>query len=285
MGFNGDGEPDGSLTADLYNPGVSVYGAGVQDDAYGANTPVGPLVSDHDGDQLAVVRDATSYAADQGKGVLLFHYHNKVGDKAQVVALRESTAVTLSAAPTTLVRGNPVSLTVTVPQKSGGPVPTGTVSVLDSTGKTVASGPLGSTGSAKLSYKPAKPGTLVLHAAYAGDGTYAASTSSPVTVHVTKAASKLRLALSGHSGKVGKRVSATVSITTVAGIPATGKVVLKNGSKTVGSGRVSNGRARITFVPKKAGKLHLRAVYAGDATYNAGTSNTATYTVKKAKRH
>ena len=76
-------------------------------------------------------------------------------------------------------------------------------------------------------------------------------------------------------------MSATVTVTTVAGIKATGRVVLKGGSRTVASGKLSGGKATLTFTPKKAGKLQLQAVYAGDSTYSSGKSGTVTYMVKR----
>ena len=66
-----------SLSADLFAPGISVT------DANGK----APLVLDKDGAELTVTRNAASYAADGGKGLMMVHLHNKVGAKTQVVML------------------------------------------------------------------------------------------------------------------------------------------------------------------------------------------------------
>jgi subtilisin family serine protease len=382
VGFGAGGEPDGSLSADLYNPGVLVSGDGVTDDAYGANTPFGPLVYDVDGADLDVTV-GDSYADDNGQGILMLHYHNKVGAKAQVVDLRTATtttleadptsvargtatdltvtvadadegdtppsgtvtvtntdtdevvasgpltdgvatlsytpttagtedlaatysgdgvfaestsepitltvtaadrAVTLGASPSSVVRGGTVNLTVGVAHSDDDPVPTGNVSVLDQAGKTVASGALGSNGTAKLSFKPAKPGSLKLHATYAGDANTGPGTSSTVTVTVKKAAAKVTLSLPGKA-KAGARVKATVSVATVNGIAATGKVVLKAGAKTLGSANLSRGKATVTFkAPSKAGKVRVTATYAGDSTYSSGKSGVKVLTVTKPRK-
>ena len=80
-----------SLTADLFSPGISVT------DANGS----GPLVLDKSGSQLTVTRDATSYAEDGGQGLMMVHLHNKVGAKAQVVALKDPVAPTTPVPTTT----------------------------------------------------------------------------------------------------------------------------------------------------------------------------------------
>jgi subtilisin family serine protease len=71
---------DGSLTADVLNPGLAVYGAWD-----GNGSPL--LYADMPSTSLTMRRDATSYAADHGMGALMVHFHNAVGNKAQVVNL------------------------------------------------------------------------------------------------------------------------------------------------------------------------------------------------------
>ncbi|MFC6045453.1 S8 family serine peptidase [Nocardioides hankookensis] len=383
IGWDGN-DVDGSLSADLYNPGVLVTGDGVTGDVWGANSPFGPLIVDSDGATLDVTSDTSSYADDNGQGVLMLHFHNEVGNKAQVVALKSATTVTLGAvpasvprgtatqltvtvansdaegavptgsvtvtdtdtstvvasgplgaggtvtlpytptsvgtqhlvatyagtdalagssstpttltvtaagrdvtlgaAPTSVVRGDDVALTVGVAHGAGDPVPTGSVSVVDGAGATVASGTLGADGTASLSFTPTKPGTLSLHATYAGDANTAAGQSSAVTVTVKKATARVTLGLP-RSAKPGARVRANVAIATVNGIPATGKVVLKGGGKTLGSAKLVKGRATVVFkAPKKGGKLKVQAVYAGDSTYSSGKSSVKVLTVTKPRK-
>lgn len=259
-------DPDGTLTADVYEPGLLVTDAGE-----------GPFLADADGQPIVVRRDIASYRADRGKGLLLLHFHNEVGNKAQVVRL---TTVTI-AAPRTVVRGKPFALTVSVARAPGDPAATGSVTVRDGAGRAVASGALGSNGTVRFTLRKKVPGTSTFRATYAGNGAYAADTSSAVSVRITKARPTVGLAVSGRPARVGKRLTATVRVTTVAGIPATGRVVLRSSKGTIGSARLVNGRATFRFVPRSAGRLTLRAVYLGDATYLAGPSQRVTFRVRR----
>lgn len=67
------------LSADLFDPGVTVTDAGGD----------GPLVEDVDARSLTVTRQVDSYRKDNGKGLLMLHFHNGTGDKGQVVDLSD----------------------------------------------------------------------------------------------------------------------------------------------------------------------------------------------------
>jgi subtilisin family serine protease len=69
---------DGSLSADVLNPGLAVYGAWD-----GNGSPL--LYADMPSTSLTMLKDPASYAADHGMGALMVHFHNAVGNKAQVV--------------------------------------------------------------------------------------------------------------------------------------------------------------------------------------------------------
>ena len=112
-----------SLSADLFTPGVSVT------DADGA----GPLVLDHDGEQLTVTRNAASYAADGGLGLMMVHLHNEVGQKAQVVTLKDTTTPpttppteTPTTPPTETPTTTPPTATPTTAPPTATPTPTPT---------------------------------------------------------------------------------------------------------------------------------------------------------------
>ncbi|WP_051551278.1 S8 family serine peptidase [Nocardioides sp. URHA0020] len=256
------------LSADLFAPAVTVTEEGA-----------GPLVEDQPGLGLTVTGDTESYVRDGGRGLLVLHFHNKAGNKAQVSKLNLQPAVDLVATPSSVVRGASVKLRATAFDPSDAAAPTDKVVVTDTaTNKVVGSGVPGSNGTVTITFVPKKPGTFKFKATYAG------ATSDVVTVKATKAAARVGLSLSARSGKVGKPVTAKVTVATVAGIRATGSVLLKSGGTTVARGTLSGGRATLRFTPRKAGKLRLQAVYAGDSTYNAGKSSTVTYTVKKKKK-
>ncbi|MDX6481554.1 MAG: hypothetical protein QOG85_2064 [Gaiellaceae bacterium] len=75
-GWDSSGRP--SISADALNPGVAAYGS--------FSSTVNPLLwADMPATSLTLRRDAAAYAADGGQGVLMVHYHNLVGSKAQVV--------------------------------------------------------------------------------------------------------------------------------------------------------------------------------------------------------
>jgi hypothetical protein len=84
VGLDSNGDPDGSLSTDVLNPGVSVFG-----DFTGDSSPL--LYQDMPGTSLTIRRNAAAYAADSGIGALLVHFHNAVGNKAQVVNLDQHT--------------------------------------------------------------------------------------------------------------------------------------------------------------------------------------------------
>jgi subtilisin family serine protease len=82
VGFDNGGNLDGSLSTDVLNPGVAVFG---DIDTAGGDGFV--LYQDQPDTSLTVQRDAASYAADNGMGAMIVHFHNTVGNKAQIVDL------------------------------------------------------------------------------------------------------------------------------------------------------------------------------------------------------
>jgi hypothetical protein len=90
VGLDSNDAPDGTLTADVLNPGVAVYGSFA-----GGGSPL--LYVDGPG-TLVVRRDAAAYAADHGKGALIVHFHNAVGNKAQIVDIGHTLTVTKAGA-------------------------------------------------------------------------------------------------------------------------------------------------------------------------------------------
>jgi hypothetical protein len=68
------------LSFDVLHPGVAVFGS-YDGDASAL------LFRDSPGSVLEIRRDSAAYTADHGLGALLVHFHNKVGNKAQVATL------------------------------------------------------------------------------------------------------------------------------------------------------------------------------------------------------
>ncbi len=99
------------LSVDLYEPGLTVTGESGE----------GPLVLDQPGKSLTVTRNVASYEADAGQGLMMVHFQNPVGAKAQKVSL-------LGAATTTDLFLAPGTLTARVePEAEGLPEPDGQV--------------------------------------------------------------------------------------------------------------------------------------------------------------
>jgi subtilisin family serine protease len=86
VGLNSSFNPDGTLSTDVLNPGVAVFAS-----FDGSGSPL--LYVDEPG-TLNVRRDAAAYAVDHGQGALIVHFHNDVGNKAQVVDLGHTLTIT-----------------------------------------------------------------------------------------------------------------------------------------------------------------------------------------------
>src|SRR5579859_2749902 len=86
IGLSSGTNLDGTLSTDPLHPGLAVYGSFT-----GAGSPL--VYQDMSGTALQVRRDAAAYAADHGKGALIVHFQNAVGNKAQVVDLGHTLTV------------------------------------------------------------------------------------------------------------------------------------------------------------------------------------------------
>lgn len=170
----------------------------------------------------------------------------------------------------------------------------GTASTVDVTAPTAATGEVtlkaGSTtidtatladGAASISLPATlKAGSFDWTVSYSGDGTYGAS-ETPVTVTVNKARSTTSVLSAPQQVKRTRTAAVRIKVDSAAGTP-TGRVVLKSGNVTWGSGVLSNGVVKIvTRKLMKAGKLRLVASYAGGVNYLPSSSRAFVITVKK----
>lgn len=124
------------------------------------------------------------------------------------------TSTTLTASATSAVSGTSLTFTAAVAETSGTATPTGTVTFMDGA-TTLGTGTLAS-GKSTYSTASLAVGTHSITAAYGGDSSNAASTSSAVSVVITAAATgDFSIALSPGSGSIAQGSSATdtVSIT------------------------------------------------------------------------
>lgn len=125
-----------------------------------------------------------------------------------------STTTALSASATSITAGQSVTFTATIAPQSGSGTPTGTVNFLDGT-TTLGNGTLNSSGVATFSTSALATGTHSITAAYQGDATFAASTSSAVSVQVTSTPPDFSVSASPASQSVtpGQGTSFTLTLT------------------------------------------------------------------------
>jgi subtilisin family serine protease len=167
--------PDGTLShplsVDLFRPGITVTA--------GNN---GILYQDLPNTSLTLRRDTPAYQADHGLGVLMAHFHNRVGTKAQVVHLRVAPTVSLRLSTTRVAFGQRVDSRVSVANTNNA-VPTGSVQVRRAGPVVLVSGKLvNGTFGTRLPNLPR--GTWTIYAYYGGDANYLGGNSNSVRLVV-----------------------------------------------------------------------------------------------------
>ncbi|HEY3717594.1 MAG TPA: S8 family serine peptidase [Jatrophihabitantaceae bacterium] len=176
IGFNDQGQMQNPLSFDVLRPGLAVYGAYTADTSF-------VLVSDQPGGSVVVRRDTSTYYADKPVGVLMVHFHNASGAKAQKVFLKSASKVTLKLSASTVKLHGKVTATVTV-TNSGGVVPTGKISIRRVGGGIFSSGNLVN-GKVSLPVSPGARGKYTVRAEYTGDSNYVAANSAATTLTVS----------------------------------------------------------------------------------------------------
>jgi len=190
-----------------------------------------------------------------------------------------STATALASSVNPSVFGQSVTFTATVTPSSGPGTPTGTVTFLD--GATViGSSTLDASGSATFSTSNLSVGGHTITAQYAGDATFAGSTSSGLSETVNKANTTTALTSSRNPSRVGQSVTFKATVSPSA---ATGTVGFFDGSTLLGSVTLSGGSASFAMSSLAAGTHSITAQYTGNGSYNASTSAVLTQTVTRKK--
>jgi RHS repeat-associated protein len=180
-----------------------------------------------------------------------------------------TTALTSSVNPSYV--GQSSTLTATVTPSAA----TGTVTFKDGT-TTLGTGTIAS-GTATLSKSFTTTGSHSLSAVYAGNTTYATSTSAAKAQTVNaKVASTTVLTSSVNPTIIGQASTLTA---TVSGTSPSGSVTFKDGATTLGTGTLSSGVASWAGSFATAGAHSLTAVYAGDTANNTSTSSALSQTV------
>jgi hypothetical protein len=175
---DGDGNIIGGLSLDVLHPGVSVHGS-----YNGTSSPI--LFEDSPGTVLAVQRNVAAYRAEHGKGILMVHFHNLTGDKAQVVSFaKPKPRVSLSIAPKTVKKGKSAKATIKVTGSVDTPTGRVTLKRITATGSNSVRTVKLVGGVASITFKPGKVGALKYVATYNGDVIYTGKTSPRVTLTV-----------------------------------------------------------------------------------------------------
>lgn len=187
------------------------------------------------------------------------------------------TNTTLSSTPNPSLFGNVVLLTATVNVPVGAGTPTGTIIFRD--GLTVIGTGTLSAGQTTLSVSNLTVGTHPLTAEFIVSGNYAGSTSSPLNQVVNPATVTATLASNINPSMFGQPVILTATISVMGPTPATGNVLIKDGSITIATVPLVNGVATTTISTLSVNIHLLTAVYAGDSNYSGATSAILTQVV------
>jgi hypothetical protein len=106
-------------------------------------------------------------------------------------------------------------------------------------------------------------------------------TDSTVSILLNAAGTRVRLSSTPNPSKVGQLVTftATVAGTVTPTVMPTGTVVFKEGSTTIGSASLSQGKATFTTLTLNQGTHKITAVYSGNAKFNPNVSGVLVQTV------
>ncbi|WP_406833205.1 S8 family serine peptidase [Pedococcus sp. KACC 23699] len=254
------GSATSPLTISVVSPALAAYGD------YGTL-----LNTDLPGKSLDVRRDDASYASDKPQGLLLIHHLNTDGARAQVVTVKAKSSTRLTASSTSYTYGGKPVFTATVSPS----IATGTVSFRDN-GKLVKTVAVKS-GKAVWTATGQTRGVHSMTATYNGDASTLASVSAAVKVTVNGLASKASLASTYRSYGYGYRPTLTSVVSPSA---ASGTVTFRDGSRVLGTVKVSKGKAALRAPVLARGTHRLTATYNGSTVYNPATSSVVSVVVR-----
>jgi Bacterial Ig-like domain (group 3)/Right handed beta helix region len=194
-----------------------------------------------------------------------------------------STTTTLTPSASTINENSAVTLTATVRQASGTTAPAGSVTFYD--GATSLGTASLTAGTASLSTSSLPAGSNSITAAYAGNSTFNASTSSATTVNVKSAVLSTSITLTTSAASITQNSSVTLTaiVKPASGtsIP-TGVITFYNGGTSLGSATLSSGAAIFTTSALPVGTDSITATYSGSTSFNASNSSAIAVSVKAA---
>jgi hypothetical protein len=192
------------------------------------------------------------------------------------------TQCVLTAAPSSVVVGSSVALSVSITNSSNGyAVASGNVTFYDgSTSLGVVA--LDVTGAATLNSTTLTVGSHSISAKYAGDTTHSASVSSNITVTITPVPvnSTTIIGTSATMISLGNSVTFTATVSSSGNGIATGTIDFYDDVNVIGSVPLNiSGVATLTTTALAIGSHPISAGYEGDTTHNASNSSALTVVV------
>jgi hypothetical protein len=205
---------------------------------------------------------------------------NQESTETAPFSIKGKTTAKISSSLSSAPFGQAIQFTATITAAYGGPA-TGGVTFKDGAnaiGKGTLSG-----GKATFKTSTLSPGTHSITAVFSANANFLGSTSSAVSVNVTKAGSTTKIKSSVNPSSFHQSVTFTATVTSAtSGIPA-GSLTFRNGTTTLGSATLNaNGVATFTTTALTVGSHSITGVYAGNADFKTSASTALTQTVKKA---
>jgi len=190
-----------------------------------------------------------------------------------------TTTITSSLNPAS--SGQAITFVTATISSTGIAPPNGGVITFKNGGTTLGTGSLLG-GSASFTTSSLAAGSDSIIATYAGDSTFAPSSSQATVQVVNKYGTVTTVASSGTPSTVGQSVAFTATVTSSSTALPTGNVTFKNGSTTSGTKLLSGGGAALSISTLTVGTHTITALYSGDANNAASTSVAISQTVANA---
>jgi hypothetical protein len=195
---------------------------------------------------------------------------------AAVTVNRAATTVALRSSVNPAVTGQAVTFTAAVAVVApGATTPTGTVTFMDGS-VVLGTVAVGSGGKATFTTSFAATGGHAITAVYSGDAIFVGNSQAlteQVNAATTRKATTTALLASANPAVVGQAVTFTATVRDPAGAGTpTGTVTFFVGTKRVAVVTLdANGQASFTRVFSRRGRFTIRAVYSGDANFDASS--------------
>lgn len=192
-----------------------------------------------------------------------------------------ATSTAITAAPSSPIYGESVTLSATVSGAQAGFPLGGTVSFLDGSA-VLGTVNLGSQGTATLTVNDLALGTHILSAQYNGSSNYGGSTSAQSTLSVGISGTTTAIGESSASAAYGSVATFTATVTAPYAAPGSGNVTFLNGSTVLGTVALgANGTASFTTSSLGVGSYDISASFGGTSDFAASSSAGIAFSVTK----